>query len=270
MYQPLFTRFGPGDSIWIFDRELRVHVFDPARHYVRTVRLASAPEAPSPVLADAMVLPDGGFAVITNATSAFQIHDAAGHLVRSIAAPPGDSLAGQRKLTWAPDGTIWTSTVRGPWRLEHWDTSGALLGRLDLRPDWMVDPAATERAIREGRGVTFPLDLPPPPAVEDVWFDQAGRLWSLGRVADRHWRDGIVATDSTGASHIERDRYYDTVIEVRDPVHDSVLATARFDIACGSMAGPGILVHELVTGAGWVRAELMRVILDEKAIHRRQ
>jgi hypothetical protein len=89
----------------------------------------------------------------------------------------------------------------------------------------------------------------------------------LGSVPDRHWRAGLGAGDSTGRQPIESDKYYDTVVEVRDPKTGAVIATARFDISCRSIAGPGELVHEALTKAGWVRAELLRVVFDENALH---
>ncbi|MGH7582929.1 MAG: hypothetical protein ACREL5_06885, partial [Gemmatimonadales bacterium] len=40
---PLFARFGPGDSIWVFDSNDRALVYDASRHFVRALSLPVSP-----------------------------------------------------------------------------------------------------------------------------------------------------------------------------------------------------------------------------------
>jgi hypothetical protein len=269
IYQPMFTRFGPDDSIWVFDNERRVHIFDPMRRYVRTISVSSVPGSVEPPLFDAVMLPDDRIAAITRAAAEIQLLSKTGVVERDFGAEGHDGLRAtyMHRIAMAPDGTLWTTSLAGAWRLEHWDTAGTLLGRLQLDAPWFVDADSVERA-NQIRLRTSWRDLPPPPLIQEIWFDVAGRLWVLGSVADRHWRAGLGAADSAGRQSIDSDKYYDTIVEVRDPRTGAVIATARFDVSCRSVAGPGELVHEVVTKAGWVRAELLRVVFDENAIHK--
>lgn len=262
--QPLFTRIGPGDSIWVFDNAARVLLFDPARRYIRTITIAGIEPDVALPLADAVVLGDDRFAATTDAPALLQLFSAEGVLVRSIGTVDSTTAPPRfpRRIARAPDGTLWTTTIYGRWHLDQWDTTGRRLKALEPEAPWLVDPVASQR-------LWYPRpDQPPPPLIRAIWFDAAGRLWLLGQVADRNWRRGLVAADSGSPEsdqHIEPDRYFDTIVEMRDPTTGALLASARFDIACNSIAGPGELVHEVTTSAGWVRAELLRVVLDHGA-----
>jgi hypothetical protein len=264
-----FTRLGPGDSIWVFDNERRVHIFDPSRQYVRTIPVSPVPDRAVTPLFDAVVLPDNRAATITRPPATVQLYSGTGVMQRDLGAQDRDELwaASTHRMAVGPDGTFWTTTLSASWHMEHWDTAGRLLGRLNLAAPWLVDADSAERAKRVRLHTSW-RDLPPPPAIRGIWLDAAGRLWVLGSVPDRHWRAGLGAGDSTGRQPIESDKYYDTVVEVRSAETGALIATARFDVSCRSIAGPGELVHEALTNAGWVRAELLRVVFDENAIHK--
>lgn len=263
--QPLFTRIGPGDSLWVFDNAKRVLVFDSLRHYVRTIALATTvPDATIPI-SDAVVLGDGHFAATTDAPAVIRLFNANGVAEHDIGLPDaaGRGPRYPRHIARAADGTLWTTTIYGRWRLEHWDTTGRLLNRVDPVATWLVDSVAAGRTW-------YPRpDQPPPPVIRAIWLDAVGRLWVLGEAADRHWREGFIAADPAvpnSEDHIDSDRYYDTIVEVRDPKTGTLIASARFDVACSSIAEPGVLVHEVLTHAGWVRAELLRIVFDESRI----
>ncbi len=260
--RPLFTRIGQGDSLWVFDNSWRVLIFDPSRRYVRTIAFSSPRPEASVRLDDAVLLPGGRFAATTDGSAVVHVFDANGAVERDIGAQEfsGSPPTSVWHIALAPDGTLWTTTIYGRWRLEQWDTTGKLLKVIEPASTWLVDSIADHRTAG-----TRP-DQPPPPAIKAIWFDAAGRLWILGDVADRHWREGIIEAGSNRAQHIELDRYRDTIVEVRDPVTGRLIAMARFDIACGSIAEPGVLVHEVDTHAGWLRAELLRIVLDKDAL----
>ena len=266
-HQPLFTRIGPGDSLWVFDNAQRVAIFDSARRYVRTIVVASPGLDASIPLTDAVVLPGGRFAATTEGHAIMQLFDANGVVVRDIGVQEagGSPPTSARHMALAPDGTLWTTTIYGRWRLEHWDTTGKLLNAIEPAANWLVDSIAAHR-------LWYPrADQPPPPLIRGIWLDAVGRIWVVGEVADRRWKEGFVAGDSGAPNrddHIEPDRYLDTIVEVRDPQTGQLIATARFDLACHSIAEPGVLVHEVTTRAGWVRAKLLRVVVDEDALRR--
>jgi hypothetical protein len=265
--RPMFTRIGPGDSLWVFDNARGVLVFSPSRLYVRTIVLTTTHPDVMPALADAVVLPDGRIAAITSAPVAAQLFNALGVVERDIGARDTSESQSRHSggIALAPDGTLWTTTRYGPWRLKHWDAAGRLLGVVEPAANWLVDSIAARRSW-------YPKpDQAPPPVIRAIWFDAAGRLWVLGEVADRHWKEGFIPVDSTepaGKYHIEADKYLDTIVEVRDPTTGRLIAAARFDIDCGSIAEPGVLVHEADTHAGWRRAELLRVVFDENAVRK--
>lgn len=241
---PMFSRLGPGDSIWVFDNSARVLVFGPERDYVRTFML---PE----VVRDGMLLPDGRLIVTSDSGGVIQLVESTGKLVRTMGAQDSSGrLVNQgHSIVTAIGGTFWTTTVAGRWRLEHWDTAGALLGSVEPQATWF--PAEP----RDGLAAVVAGDRPPAPRIVAAWTDASNRLWSVGEVADQRWKPGVAVTDG--------DKYFDTIIEVRNLTAGTLIAMSRLDNHYSSLAEPGVLVHVIRTSAGWQRAELMRVVFDE-------
>ncbi len=253
--EPLFVRFGPGDSLYVFDGAQRVLIFGPDRRYGRTVPLPVVPW-------DAVVLADGRMVV---ASSSFDhplpllLVGPDGATLREIGA--GDSVArtmpSPRAVALAPDGTYWTVLMTGRWRVEHWDTTGALLGVIERAPTWYPPYR------RELGGVASQA---PQPTLQDAWFDAAGRLWVLGKAVDAKWEEGIGTTTSDAGVEVttidEPDRVSDTVLEVIDPTTGELVATGRFDPTYPFAVEPGVLMRVRTTGDGWHRAELAKIILD--------
>lgn len=250
--EPLFTRIGPGDSLWIFDGARRVLLFSPERTFVRTIPLPISPW-------DAVVLAGGRIAV-TPATFGdplpWLLLDANGALIREVG--ESDTLVpSPRRIFAGRDNSVWIVAMTHRWRLEHWDLSGQRLQSLDEAPGWFTPH---EELLSPSP------DRPPQPLVQDGWVDQEGRLWIIGKVADANWQDGI-GDPVDGASPIaDADRAYDTIIAVLDPVTGAVIAEARFDAAYPFMAEPGVLMRVSTTDAGWHRAELVRVMIDESRL----
>ncbi len=252
--EPLFARVGPGDSLWIFDGTARVSVFTPERTFVRQVMLPVAPW-------DAEVLADGRLLVASTSSAApmpLLLLEGDGKLVREIGAvAPGEPLGTMRRITLAPDGTIWTVALLGSWRLEHWDTAGTALGEIVREPLWFP-PYDDYEAPAPG--------TPPQPALQGAWFDEAGHLWVLGKAVDEAWASGVGALEVRGGEAArsvitDPDRVYDTVLEMLDPVTGEVLAMARFDVAWPFLAEPGVLMRVVTSDAGVHRAAMGRVRL---------
>ncbi|MEO5799294.1 MAG: hypothetical protein ABIZ70_13460 [Gemmatimonadales bacterium] len=257
--EPLFARIGLGDSLWLFDNAQRALVFSPARSWVRTVQLpigpwdaevgmdgrvllaSSSSERPFPLL---LLAPDGAIAKqIAGDSAALAIHS-------------------PRRLVRAPDGSWWTMPMQFRYRLEHWDSTGTLLGVIDRQPDWFA-PYSTASAPSN--------TTPPSPMLMDAWFDAAGRLWVLGKAADPKWSAGLSATgsDSTASPSIsDADKVYDTVLDVLDPASGALLATTRFDVSYPFAVEPGVVMRVRRTGNGWNQAELMRVVFDTTRLKR--
>lgn len=254
--EPLFVRFGPGDSLYVFDGAQRVLIFSPTREYARTIMLPVTPW-------DAAVLADGRM-VIASAT-----HDHGlpllvigldGAVIQEIGGSDSVSMAtgSPRRIVPAPDGTIWTMPMTGSWRIEHWDLSGKLLAAHDRAPAWYPIIDAAEGADT------------PRPSVQDAWFDAAGRFWVLGKALDEHWKKGVDrAVDSvadTTTTIDDPDKAHDTMVEVFDVAAWKMLAEARFDPSYPFAVEPGVLMRVRVENGGRRRAELARLVLDTTRI----
>lgn len=248
---PLFTRIGPGDSLWVFDASQRAFIFDPTRHFIRSISLPASPW-------DAQILPDGR--VLISPANAdhplpLQLLTGTGVLVRTIGDADSALVHAPRWLVPDRDGTFWTMPTQFRWRLEHWDTAGARVGVVERHPSWFP---------RYARALPVTTGQPPQAAVLGAWLDGSRRLWVLGSTADSHWRTGL------GASHrgqhdqviVDPDKVFDTVIEAIDPVSGRTLAITRVDQAFQSVAEPGIIMRAGDARGGWKTAILMRVILD--------
>ena len=250
--EPLFTRIGPGDSLWIFDNAQRVLVFGPNRRWARTVQLPVGPW-------DAQVGADGRMLIAASASDRplplLQL-SAVGVVEREFAADSiSQSIHSPRRLIHAPDGSWWTMPMQFRYRLEHWDTSGALLGVLERRPEWFQSYRTSLAPSREQA---------PSPMLMDAWFDSAGRLWVLGKAADPNWSAGLTPPNAHGTDPAigDADKVYDTVIEVLDPATGALLAATRFDVSYPFAVEPGVVMRVRTTADGWNQAELMRVVLD--------
>jgi hypothetical protein len=255
-----FTRSGPGDSLWIFDDLPRVLVYSPDRHYVRTIDLPMTPW-------DALVLPDGSLllsSVNAGQPLPFLLVDAHGLLVRTIGIDDSasNSIQSPRQLVRGRDGTFWTMPSSYGWRLEHWDTAGHPLGVIERMPAWYP---------RYGTYAAGSRQQAPSPTLIGAWFDGAGRLWVMGRAADPHWARGlgpaVADRDGPGATVINPDKAYDTVIEVLDPITGTLLADTRFDMAYVLGGEPGMVMRVTRNPDGWKRVELLRVAFDSTKAH---
>lgn len=255
--EPLFSRVGPGDSLWLFDGSARASVFTPERVFARTIALPVAPW-------DAAVLPDGRL-VIAAATSGAPLPllllNGAGAVIRYIGTPlPDEPLGAMRRIVLARDATIWTVPMLGSWRIEHWDTTGANLGALERTPEWFT-PYQRYQAPAPG--------IAPQPTLQGAWFDDLDRLWVLGKAVDPDWEKGIDTLDARGGESgrsviSDPDRVYDTMIEVIDLQSGEAIITARLDATWPFAAEPGVLMRVATSRDGAHFAELVRVREKER------
>lgn len=249
--EPLFARFGPGDSIWVFDNAQRAMVFGPDRQWGRTVQVPVGPW-------DAKFGTDGRLLVATSSSERpfpLLMLSPTGKLLREFAGDSASqSIHSPRRIIEAPDGSWWTMPMQFRYRLEHWDSTGALLGVIERTPDWYPPYL---------QSLSPSVEHAPSPMLMDAWFDAEGRLWVLGKAADAHWATGLSNSDSGATSSIgDADKVYDTVVEVLDPVSGALLAETRFDVSYPFAVEPGVVMRVLTTASGWNRVELMRVVFD--------
>ena len=254
----IFARVGPGDSIYIFAENPRAVVFGVDRTYGRTIPLPMG-------IWDALVLPDRRI-VLTSPMNEqplpFLLLDPEGGLLREFGGADSASQAvkSPRWLARGNDGSYWTMPMQFRWRVEHWDSTGALIGAIERTPDWF-------QRYREMLALTH--TQAPQPTVQAFWIDSAGRLWVLGRTADPAWASGLgpvrAGVGGATAPILDPDKVYDTVIELRDAATGSLIAQARFDVSYPFMVKPGVVMRVLDTPEGWKRAELMRVVVVPSA-----
>jgi hypothetical protein len=249
----IFARVGPGDSIYIFAENPRAVVFSAGRAYGRTVPLPMG-------IWDALVLPDQRI-VLTSPMNErplpFLLLDPQGTLIRELGGSDSASLAvkSPRWLARGDDGGYWTMPMQFRWRLEHWDSTGALIGAIERNPAWFQ---------RYQQMLALTHTQAPQPTVQAFWIDSIGQLWVLGRTADPAWASGLgpVRFGVAGAIApiLDPDKVYDTVIELRDATTGALISEARFDVSYPFMVEPGVVMRVLNTPEGWKRAELMRVV----------
>lgn len=243
----MLVRVGPGDSIWLFRDNGTVGVYDDTPRQARVIALPTGSQ-------DALVLGDGRLVTTGDSGAIAQLYSAAGVPVRSFGrriVGAGGTAPRYRVFAGAA-GTFWTTSVDRRWQLQHWDTAGQLLGSLAPSAPWFPPSAAESPSAA--------ADAPPPTRIVAAWSDDSGRIWVAAEIADRHWQRGLGHGTKGSARVIDDDKYYDSVVEVRDAKSGRALASARFDLHCGSGAEAGTLVHQVVTAAGWQRAELLRVV----------
>ena len=249
--EPLFARFGPGDSLYVFDGARRAFVFTPDRRHVRTVELPVIPW-------DAVVLADGRLVI----ASAVHDHPLPLVVLRADGTVEGeiggsDSIAmrtpSPRRIVLARDGTLWTMPMAGQWRLEHWAADGALLAAIDRTPNWYPPYD----------GATRDTGRAPRPTLQDAWLDASGRLWVLGKAVDERWKDGMDDDSIAGRPAIDDpDKVSDTMLEVFDGSGSSILATARIDEVYPFAVEPGTLMRVKTRAGESHRAELARIVID--------
>jgi len=257
---------GEGDTLYVVDsRTARISVFTPAWRFVRS--------APVPHAAATAALTDGGLVVQAEVHDAarfgdpFHTFDRVGNYRRSFGGDgrpviPGRTPPSTRWLAPARGDGFWSAAVLGEYVVERWTADGIQLHSLLREPVWF--PRAPPPY-----GLT--PDRSPSPQVLSLVEDGAGRVWTLLRVADQRWRSAVTWNRNRGGEAAmvpiieDRDRAFDTVVEVIDPRNGSLIASHRFDQAWGRFVGPGRIYRFSVNDAGESVVELHTISLVQPA-----
>lgn len=134
---------------------------------------------------------------------------------------PGQSWENRRRVATDPEGRLWTARPN-EYVVEEWDPAGRRLGERRLATTWFP---------RWDSPVMRPDSVRPDPNIVKIWR-QGDLLWIATHIADREWRPFRPDADSPGDPTIrglERNRVWDTRIDVIDIADDRLPATARFD-----------------------------------------
>lgn len=132
----------------------------------------------------------------------------------------------QRTLAAARDHGFWAGHF-DRYRIERFDSSGRRSRVLDAPRDWFP----------EGDGTMYMLTprTPPKPTIVAIAESSGGLLWVLITVPDPAFAEGLRKRPGVQSAFefeweiVDFDRYFDTIVEVIDPVRGTLLASQRFD-----------------------------------------
>jgi hypothetical protein len=233
----------PADSILVLDWGNRhATVFTPEFAVARTIPM------PVQVVQSEYALLGSGFLLLNGRVSTSNGYGSPFHVVwlgtgkvRSfgydgrVITPRSEKLAMTRAVSGGREpGYFWTAP-RNQYRIERWSADGRRVAILERRASWFAsydddDPSPGPDP-----------ETPPLPMLFSLAEDLAGHLWVFVLVADERWRSALV--ESRDASHglhyrlRDYHQYYDTWIEVLDPVGASVVASRRLPEAVRSSGG---------------------------------
>jgi hypothetical protein len=131
-----------------------------------------------------------------------------------------------RSIAPGNDG-VWAAPVTR-YVLELWTFSGRKVRELERNVSW----------FKPHKQLGLNRDKPnaaPNPGIVDLRMDSAGRLWVIVHVADEKWTSGLGNVRGMYNRQVrgiaDTDNYWDSIIEVIDPVAGTLVASQRFDQA---------------------------------------
>jgi hypothetical protein len=256
-----------GDSLHVFDDALkRQTVLDPSWRVVRIKRYPGSNRG-------LVLLPDGRVVVSrliqTRDRAGLPIHvsDDTGGIGRSFGNPVGfwrsdfpHVLA--RSMCLSGNADLWAGHFT-QYVLERWSIDGTLRESLGRRVAWFEPWISPDGRIGEAA---------PQSRLTSIACESPRRLWTKSFVADSQWREGLgVRAGESGdaATIVDPNKYYDTVIEVIDPVERNVIASSRFDEALYEFFAPGYAWAVRPSATGRRQYEIWRVRFSPQVEGRR-
>ena len=250
--------FGPGDSLWVIDGSMIVHVFEPppGTRFVRSFRFERPTVAdftPHGILVQPSFSPSARRYVHPRLLSwngeelsGFAIPDTGGKEPRFAAI----ALAGPDLLWIGPEG-IYEMMLLGK--------DGTIRQRITRQADWFPE---------DHKPSGFPWVHPPKPRIHSISVGPDGLLWVLVRRAHRNWEQnksragqikGLPTPRSMSALRIAD--LFEGVVEVFDPVTGNLLASRDVGGGVVDFVRPGMLCELLEDESGAIRIQLWNVKL---------
>jgi len=122
---------------------------------------------------------------------------------------------------------FWAAPLWGEYRIEHWTATGVRDVHLIRRPDWHTTLHSSRRAENPEAMDT------PPSSNWGIAETETGLLWVLTRVADPNRKRAVLDTlrnvEGKYVTARDPDQLWDSVLELIDPMHGTVVASQRFD-----------------------------------------
>ena len=147
---------------------------------------------------------------------------------------PGDNASLVASLSDPRDGTYWAvQAIR--YELVEYDTAGNVLRRLNRSTDWFPDRSHLSLGNPE---------VPPFPMITGISEDEDGLLWVYASVPRKDWRSAWTGIRIPSSGEVRgrdlppRDSFYETRIEIIDPVRSVVVASLTTHGIIASPTGP--------------------------------
>lgn len=240
-----------GDSLEVVDfGNLRITTLDPSLEVSHT-RPVGPPGHGIAFLRDGRHVIAG--TVSTSMSIGLPIHvvNRSGKIVRSFGAEPPIEAIGNAYRMWrsvapAGDGAVWSAHLLR-YVIERWDTAGRLTDRLERDVSWF--------APQSDYGFHPDASREPTPGMPFIYSDRSGLLWTTIDVPDRAWESAFTrGNDLYGRPADVVDdfnNYWDSVVEVIDPVKNRVVGHARLDARVLGFAGDGLVFTRELRGEGY-------------------
>jgi len=253
-----------GDTLHVYDYgQSRHSIFSPQFKYVRGIPWEIQPGFIQGVtLSDGRALINQSIRTPDRVGLPLHLVGKDGRIVKSFGSEtgvdrPDVAELSSRAIASATATSVWVAH-RTRYLLELIDVnSGAVLRRLERRAQWFPPSE-----IPQSRSTS--TDEPPRPRLAELHVDSIGRLWILIGVADARWRSAAKADDSN-RDHIkitDASKYRDAIVEVIDPVRNTLVASMRFDEAPAWFLGNGIAqsAGENANGSPVIQVSRMQLI----------
>lgn len=204
----------------------RIAVLSNALQPVNTIQLPGRPiERGLLLLTDAFLI---NAIVATPERIGYPLHivDSAGSIIKSFGGAdtavfrPYQANRQIRRLA-ATNGGFWIAHYIA-YHIERYDLTGERTASISRRPTWFPDSGAAQPNVQLGSPVSN---------IVDIQEDPSGRLWIISRVPDPNWRSAISTSVGPHGPSYSIDSYtdyFDTIIDVIDPIDAKLIATARW------------------------------------------
>lgn len=230
------------DSVYVLDRQQgRMTVLSPGWGYVRSFQAPTGGWS-------AAALDSGGFVINARIRDASRIgiplhlFDHSGNYLRSMGdrrerIDPRNNSIDSWWVSAGQHNTFWSTPYSHRYVLNHWDARGRLLQSLVRRADWFP--------TFDSLWIITPT-RPPYPILMGSWTDAEGLVWVIAGVSDPRWQRGLGAKRRGEGGvdiyrHEDRQKLYDTLIEVIDPVRGTLVTSRRLDETLDVVIGSGLV-----------------------------
>jgi hypothetical protein len=250
----LYLDVGPHDTLYAFDYGGgRANVFSPDHKYVRSSDQFGGQRHRH------VILPSGQLFMLEPAQrigdSVLALYSADGRLVRRYTPLAQDEWSIYYALGRSNRGAVWVAHPN-VYQIDEYEMSGSIRRTLKRAADWWSKPSE--------QWTYYPRERKPEPALTSVHEDKRGYLWTTVRTGKADWRQLDKPGTNQMASQSELSKYYDTIVEVIDPVTGSLITSHRFPFLIGGIQTGNIVVTMHEDEDGNLLRDVYRIALKEK------